>query len=343
MSAAWGRIRSLGERGSLWSIGAVITVVASRAQLLPPAQSAPVWLRLLMLIAGRLPTASVSEGFAPRGVVAAPTTRHLPVALAASAAVPPSREWASPIEPDVTVATVLSKRFADVPVGQGAGTRLNLGGTQLDPSRIALPPAAVLPDEWDVERAARALPPDAVELLKREFAVPRGARPLVGEWLYQQMCLEPVVILTQRPGRATDEAGELAAQLDWWNWSQHVAMHDLVEGVDWWFRRPIVVLSPQTASALPWADQVPVRLVVAVGFSTWMSPARHRWKSAPQVLMLNQRSTDVSDFREWFDNTSFGEVSIPGVRNTRKGGLTLTAFGEPASAFTDVEDDEWDL
>ena len=296
-----------------------------------------------MLIAGRLPAAPVAEGFGPRGVVAAPTTRHLPVALAASAAVPPSREWASPIEPDVTVATVLSKKFADVPVGQGAGTRLNLGGTQLDPSRMPLPPAAVLPEDWDIERGPRPLPADAVGVLKSEFAVPRGERPLVGEWLYQQMCLEPVVILTQRPGRVAGDAGELSTAVDWWNWSQRAALHDLVEGADWWFRRPIVVLSPQAASALPWAHQVPVRLVVVVGFSTWMSPARHRWSTAPQVLMLNQRSTDVSDFRQWFDNTSFGEVSIPGVRNTKKGGLTLTAFGEPAAAVTNVDDDEWDL
>lgn len=312
-------------------------------RLPPPADSAPVWLRLLMLIAGRLPTAPVEPGFSPRGVVAAPTTRHLPVALAASAAVPPSREWVSPIEPDVTVATVLSKRFADVPVSQAAGTRLNLGGTQLDPTRMPLPPAAVLPEDWDIERGPRSLPPTAVELLKSQFEVPRGQRPLVAEWLYQQMCLEPVVILTQRPGRITEDALELSKVFDWWNWSQCAALHDLVEGEQWWFRRPIVVLSPQTVSALPWSHQVRVRLVVVVGFSTWMSPARHRWTGAPQVLMLNQRSTDVSDFRQWFDNTSFGEVGIPGVRNTKRAGLTLTAFGEPASAITDVDDDEWDL
>lgn len=310
---------------------------------LPPADLAPVWLRLLMLVAGRMPAAPVAEGFGPRGVVAAPTSRHLSVALAASAVVPPSRDWVSPIEPDMTVATVLSKKFADASVGHGAGARLNLSGTQFDPSSMKLPPAAVLPDDWDIERGPRSLPQDAVDLLKSEFPAQPGERPPVEEWLYQQMCLEPVVILTQRPGRVTDEADELSAAVDWWNWSQRVALHDLVEGADWWFRRPIVVISPQAASALPWAAQVPVRLVVVVGFSTWMSPARQRWSSAPQVLMLNQRSTDVSDFRQWFDNTSFGEVSIAGLRNAKKGGLTLTAFGEPAAALMDVDDNEWDL
>ena len=296
-----------------------------------------------MLIAGRLPTSTVAEGFAPRGVVAAPTTRHLPVALAASAAVPPTREWQSPIKPGATVATVLSKKFADVSVTQFQDSRLNLRGTLLDPFGRHLPPAAVLPEEWDLERGDRAVPSEAVEWLKSAFSVPRGERPMNGEWLYQQMCLHPVVILTQRPSRVTDEATELSSVPEWWNWSQRVALHDLAEGADWWFRRPIVVLSPQAASALPWANEVPVRLVVVVGFSTWMSSARHRWTTAPQVLMLNQRSTDVSDFRQWFDNTSFAEVGIPGVRNTKKGGLTLTAFGEPASAVTDIEDDEWDL
>ena len=310
---------------------------------LPPTDLAPVWLRLLMLIANRLPMAPVDKGFGPRGVVAAPTARHLSVALAASAVIPPSKEWVSPIKPDVRVATVLSKRFADVSVAQGAGTRLNLGGTQFEPSRMEPPPAAVLPEAWDIERGPRPLPKGAVDLLTSVFAAPRGESKLAGEWLYQQMCLEPVVILTQRPGRVSHDASELSTALEWWNWSQRAALHDLVEGADRWFRQPIVVLSPQAASALPWAHQVPVRLVVVVGFSTWMSPARHRWSTAPQVLMLNQRSTDVSDFRQWFDNTSFGDVSIPGVRNTRKGGLTLTAFGEPAAAVTDVDDDAWDL
>lgn len=315
----------------------------SREVPLPPAELAPLWLRLLMLIAGRLPTAPVSEGFAPRGVVAAPTTRHLPVALAASAVVPPSSQWSSPIEVDVSVATVLSKKFDDVLVTQGAGTRLNLAGTQLDPARMALPPAAALPDSWDVERTPRAVPTQVAAWLKAAHSVVQGERPPVGEWLYQQMCLEPIVILTQRPARVTEDARELSSLSAWWNLSQRTAMHELYEGAEWWFRRPIIVLSPQAASSLAWAHQVPVRLVVVVGFSSWMSSARNRWPNAPQILMLNQRSTDVSDFRQWFDNTSFGEVSIPGIRNTKKGGLTLTAFGEPASAVTDVEDDEWDL
>ncbi len=315
----------------------------NRALPIPPTDTAPVWLRLLMLIAGRLPTVSVPPGFAPRAVVAAPTTRHLPIALAAAAAVPPSSEWSSPIKADISVATVLSKKFSDVSVSQGVESRLNLAGTQLDPTRMKLPPAAILPDGWDIERGARAVPSEAVEWLKSEFMVSRGERPAVGEWLYQQMCLEPVVILTQRPARAIDDAKELSYELDWWNWSQRIALHELNEGAEWWFRRPIIVLSPQAANSLAWAQQVPVRFVVVVGFSTWMSPARHRWNTAPQVLMLNQRSTDVADFRQWFDNTSFGEINIQGVRNTKKGGLTLTTFGEPAMSLTDIEDDEWDL
>lgn len=59
--------------------------------------------------------------------------------------------------------------------------------------------------------------------------------------------------------------------------------------------------------------------------------------------MLNQRSTDVSDFRQWFDNTSFGEVTIPGARNIKRGGLTLTVFGEPVATLAEGDEDEWDL
>jgi len=314
-----------------------------RASSLVPADLAPVWLRLLMLIAGRLPSSPVVEGFSPRCVVASPTTRHLPAALAASAALPLSHDWVSPIAAETRVATVLSKKFADVPVTQGLGTRLNLGGTQLDPASLHLPPAAVLPAEWDSERGQRSVPYEAVEVLKSTFRVPRGERPPVGEWLYQQMCLEPVVVLTQRPARVAQDAFELASRSEWWNWSQRVALDEVCEGPDMWFRRPIIVLSPQMLHSMAWVREVPVRLVVVVGFSTWMSTARRLLMNTPQVLMLSQRSSDVSDFRQWFDNTSFGEGSIPGIRNTKKGGLTLTAFGEPATMHADIEDEEWDL
>ena len=320
-----------------------MTATAASSSIPAPVDGAPEWLRLFMLAAGRLPLASVADGFSPRAVVAAPTTRHLPVAFAASAVVPPTQQWSSPIAPDQRVATVLSKKFQDVSVAQGAGTRLNLSGTQLDPSRTPLPPAATLPDEWDIERQPRPLPDVAVEKLKQGFSPPQGERLPVGEWLYQQMCLEPIVILTQRPGRVVDDASELCSVEDWWNSTQSIALLDLVEGAEWWFRRPIIVVSPQALSALPWADQLPVRLVVVVGFSTWMSPARQRWDAAPQVLMLNQRSTDVSDFRQWFDGTSFGEFTLPGLRNTKKYGLTLTAFGEPNSLTSATDEDDWDL
>lgn len=332
-----------GERGTLCWLGAVVTVEAREPQLLPPADSAPVWLRLLMLIAGRLPTAQVAEGFAPRGVVAAPTTRHLPLSLAASAVPPPSREWVSPIGPDVQVATVLSKQFQDVPVSQGSGTRLNLGGIQMDGASGVLPPAAVLPPDWDLERSPQPLPPFVADDLRSRFPPPKGERSLVGEWLYQQMCLEPVVILTQRPARLVEDALDLADQEDWWNWCQEIAVSNAGVG-DWsWFRRPVVVMSPQMALSVPWASQVPARMVVVVGLAAWMSPARHLWSSVPQVLMLNQRSTDVSDFRQWFDNTSFGEVTIPGARNIKRGGLTLTVFGEPVATLAEGDEDEWDL
>lgn len=315
----------------------------SRVAGLPPTDSAPIWLRLLMLVAGRLPQLSATDGFSPRAVVAAPTARHLPMALAASAVIPPPTEWVSPIAPDANVATVLSRQFQDVHVSSAQGTRLNLQGTQLDPASRQLPPAAVLPEEWDVERGARVVPPSAVEKLKKECPSATKGRSVVGEWVYQQMCLEPIVVLTQRPARVVEEATELFGRADWWNWSQQVALTDVQEGHEWWFRRPVVVLSPQAALGLPWTPQVQVRLVVVVGFSTWMTPARHQWSSAPQVLILNQRSTDVAAFREWFDGTSFGEVSIPGARNNKKGGLTLTAFGEPRFNLVESDDDEWTL
>jgi len=316
---------------------------ATRPALLPPADAAPVWLRLLMLVAGRLPQAPVVEGFAPRAVVAAPTTRHLPVTVAACSVPPPSRDWESPIAPDVEVATVLSKEFKDVLVSQGAGTRVNLGGIQMDPASGMLPPAAVLPEEWDMDRSTSPVPAFEVDVLKSAFPRQPGERPVVGEWLYQQMCLEPVVVLTQRPARVLDDALDLADQEDWWNWCQLVSLTGAVVGPWWWFRRPVVVMSPQAALSAPWLTQVVARMVVVVGFSTWMTPARHLWSAVPHVLMLNQRSSDVAAFREWFDGTSFGEVTIPGVRNVKKGGLTLTAFGEPVTAVTEADEDEWDL
>lgn len=333
------RFGQLGHSGD-W--GKVVSQV-NRTQSLPPAELAPVWLRLLMLIAGRLPQAQIIEGFAPRAVVAAPTTRHLPMSLAACAVPPPLMEWVSPIAPEVEVATVLSRQLQDVRVLQGTGTRLNLGGIQIDTASSVLPPAALLPPEWDVERAPTPVPDLEVELLRSKFPPQKGERPPVAEWLYQQMCLEPVVILTQRPERVVLDASNLADQKIWWNWCQWIAVANAGAGYRSLFRCPVVVMSPQNALSVPSAAQVPIRMVIVVGFSTWMAPARNMWASVPQVLMLNQRSTDMSDFRQWFDNTPFGDITLPGARNLKKGGLTLAVFGEPVTPLTEGDEDEWDL
>ena len=96
-----------------------------------------------------------------------------------------------------------------------------------------------------------------------------------------------------------------------------------------WFRRPVIVMTPAAALAEVWLSQMAVALVVVAGYSAWNSAARHAWESAPQVLLINQRSSDVADFREWFDGAEFSALDLPFGNQFRRAGITLTAFNEP--------------
>ena len=93
---------------------------------------------------------------------------------------------------------------------------------------------------------------------------------------------------------------------------------------------------------------MPVSLVVIVGFSAWLSPQRNFWATTPQVLLLNQRTSDIADFRAWFDGALLPEVHLPGAksRDLRKSGITVATFGEPidftgAKGEEQQEVDEW--
>ncbi len=315
------------------------SVEPSAPTMLPPAAEAPAWVRLLMLLAGRLPGVQVPEGVGARAVVAGPTTRHVAAALAVAATRTPDLGSASPISAGVTVATVLSKRFTDVHVS-AFGSRLILDGTQLDPARGMLPPGVVLRDEWEFERAKKPVPE----------AVIAGARSLdgsaPGEWTFQRMCLEPVVVIAQRPAQVVQDLEDLAQAPGWWNGAQSLAMMDPEDGLDLWFRRPVIVLSPGGLMSVPWAATLPVRFVIVVGFAAWMSPVRHLWAHVPQALVMNQRSGDVADFRAWFDGTDFPEVALPAVRNLRRAGITVNAFGEPIGPVPQIElqeGEEWEF
>ena len=72
-----------------------------------------------------------------------------------------------------------------------------------------------------------------------------------------------------------------------------------------------------------------------------------RYPLAPHVLLLNQRSGDVADFRDWFDGTDFPVVDFTKLtKNRRIAGITITAFGElvaPLLATESQGDDEWEF
>ena len=306
---------------------------------LPPAENAPPWLRLLMMLGTRLPATSVGDGIGARAVVAAPTSRHVAAALAVTGVnLPDALDAASP-ESESRVATVLSKSFCDATV-RTVGERIAFDGTQFAPTRR--PPSVALPEQWEFERVARPVPADAVSAAR---AID-GSAP--GEWTFQRACFDPVVVIAQRPSEIVADLEDLAEAVEWWNPVQALALVEPHEGLDWWYRRPVIVSTPIGLAHSPWVSVLPSRLVVVVGFTAWMSPMRHLWSRTPQVLVLNQRTSDVADFRAWFDGTQFPEVALPTMRNLRKAGVTVTAFGEPVTnegltALTVDGGDEWEF
>lgn len=305
-----------------------------------PSESAPGWLRLMMLLASRLPTVEIADGIAARAVVAAPTTRHVSAAMAVSGVRSTMEQPGVALGPEQKVATVLSKRFCDADV-VSFGARLSLDGVQFDPQRV--PPAALLDETWQMERSPQSVPPQAVEASR---ALGRKGYP--AEWTYLRFCLSPIVVLAQRPAQVAEDLMELAQVTEWWNPFQRLGLASPSDGADMWFRRPIVMVSPAGLAGAPWLARLPVSLMVVVGFSAWIAPQRNFWPAVPQVLMLNQRTSDIADFRAWFDGAVLPEVHLPGARSRdlRKSGITMATFGEPVeSAPTEGGDlqeaDEW--
>ena len=305
-----------------------------------PALAAPVWVKLLTMATGRLVTSAESSTTGPRLVVATPTSRHIPAVAALTALRLPDFNEPSMITAGMRVATVLSRKFCDTKVSK-IRDRWGLNGITFDTSRKPLPPLALLPEGRELDR--------------RDLTVPAGVfEPISAlgydeeaEWTYQKLCLRPIVLLTHRPGQAIADLEDLAQEEQWWNPVQSAALAEPEQGSQLWFRRPIIVITPAAAIAETWLAQMAVSLVVVTGYSAWRSGARHVWGSAPQVLVLNQRSSDVSEFREWFDGTEFPALDMPFGRQLRKSGLTFTAFNEPlarpSNGFGVEEGDEWEF
>jgi hypothetical protein len=305
-----------------------------------PALAAPVWVKLLTMATGRLVTSAESSTTGPRLVVATPTSRHIPAVTALTALRLPDFNEPSMITAGMRVATVLSRKFCDTKVSK-IRDRWGLNGITFDTSRKPLPPLALLPEDLELDR--------------RDLTVPAGVFEPIGalgydeeaEWTYQRLCLRPIVLLTHRPGQAIADLEDLAQAEQWWNPVQSAALAEPEQGSQLWFRRPIIVITPAAAIAETWLAQMAVSLVVVAGYSAWRSGARHIWGSAPQVLVLNQRSSDVSEFREWFDGTEFPALDMPFGRQLRKSGVTFTAFSEPLARPSDgfgvEEGDEWEF
>jgi hypothetical protein len=318
--------------------GGEVGVLPEEKKAFEPASAAPEWVKWLMILMRRLPQNVSSELIGVRGVVAGPTSRHIPAAMALAGVRASSYEPPTRAESGMRVATVLSKVFRDARISQ-VGTRLGFDGTQFDTVK-PLPPFQILDEEMEFERGARSVPKATLDLIQ---GLKLHEAP---EWTYQRMCLRPVVVITQRPSILISDFSDLTSVPEWWNVPQSIALVEPESGVEWWYRRPIVVISPASASEMPWLARLPVSMLIVVGFSTWMSPVRHLWQNAQQVLMLNQRSGDIADFRAWFDGADFAEVPLPFARNRRTSGLTITAFGEPISSACSrniEEGDPWEI
>ena len=314
----------------------MLATTSTDPTLMKPAELAPDWLKVLMMLGQRLPRAAVDEAAGARAVVVAPTTRHVAASLAVSAVTVPT-DVGSSAEVGDRVASVVSKEFIDATVLR-MGARMILNGVQFGTERQ--PPMIRLNEEWRFDRPSRDVPSSGESAARR--LIPGRA----GEWTYFNMCQSPVVVLTPRPAQLVQDLEDLN-QVPWWNAVQSCALAGPSdEAYNNWFRRPVVAISPTAVAEHNWVASLPASMVVVVGFGAWQSQVRHAWSSVPQILVMSQRSPDMADFREWFDGTQFPKVDLGAVRNLRKGGLVITPFGEPIGAFDPAaveseDDDEW--
>lgn len=306
---------------------------------LEPAPEAPTWAKLLMSIGKQMRTAEVPVSCAPRAIVAAPTTRHVASTLAISAL--NGKEY----EPEAVnlvnrrVATVLSKKLEDAQVSLING-RVSLRGISFPQDR-RLPPMFEIPEDFSIERSGQLVPATSVDLGKQLID------GQAGEWTYVQLCREPVVVVTTRPQAILQDMADLSVMSTWWTVPQKIALLEVKDGLDWWFRRPVIVATPAAIASSSWCRKLPVSALVILGFNAWISGVRMAWPTAPHALVLGQRSADVSEFRNWFDGTNFPSMSLAGIRQHKKFGITTTLFAEPVRAAMEasdpLEDDSWEF
>lgn len=302
-----------------------------RPGLVPPAPEAPPWLHVLTVHSQRLALATPPMNVAARMVVAAPSTAHIGAAAALSTVRPPTSEQI-PLNHGQRVATVVSGKFVDGRVSISGRGRIAINGVEF---ANGLPPLQVIEPEAFPGRKPAPVPDEGGRVAVRL----RSDRP--DDWAFQRVCLRPVVVLTNEPSTFITDLADLASASHWWSPLRRAALVNPRAGVEWWLRRPIVVLTPRAARQHPWLASLPLTAVIIVGFTVWADPARLLWPHAPHMLVLGQRH-GVDRFREWFDGTEFAALDTAFGIGFQSSGLAATAFGEPIGGDRDPED-EWDF
>lgn len=303
-----------------------------RPGVVPAAPEAPPWLHTLTVLGQQLTLTVPPETVAARMVIAAPSTTHVGAAAALSTLRPPAWDSIRP-EHGQRVATVVSGKFVDGHVSVSGRGRIAVNGVEF---ADGLPPFQVLEPEAFPGRKPATVPDEAGKVALRM----RSDRP--HDWAFQRLCLRPAVVLSNEPSAFITDLQDLASASQWWSPLRRAALVEPRAGVEWWLRRPIVVLTPRAARQNSWLAGLPLTAVIVVGFSAWADPARLLWPHTPHMLVLSQRR-GVDRFREWFDGTEFPLIDIPFGIDFRDSGLTATAFGESIGGGRDTEDDEWDF
>ena len=300
---------------------------------------APKWLQLLTLIAKRTPSISVEGHLAC--VVAPPSADYFPGALGLLST---SRNRTSPKdfnEGQGLVASLVNENLRDREHSftfreDGAKNQEFLGQTPFKPGTF--PPVQKLPIGFP-HRGDGAIPAGIASELER---VNGESNLREACWSYFELCINPVVIICQKPSKVAAEIEEFAAFPDWWSIEQLSASVEPATSPDDWFRRPIICMSPRSSQNREWLQGLTPSAIIVIGFSAWSTPSRWLWPDLPHTLFLDPKSDDVVRFRTWHDGQEFPPIysefaSLKGIP-----GMPVKLFQEHKQLLGTVSETDWD-
>lgn len=170
--------------------------------------------------------------------------------------------------------------YEDAVIRSVTGTRILINGSSLEKY---LDIVRMLPGGFIADRPSRRLERETISVWSRHLP-----KDVDGARVHARISATPVVVIGNRAPLLND-LGALEGLFP-----DAVRLCDVGAGPGTWFRHPVICVDP-SSQVTDWLQNLRPSLVVAVGASGWRSPVRHALGSAPQILVLDRRSSSCVD------------------------------------------------